>query len=225
MAVDRNDGMNYAPDRQATPASAQANSSLRRWRWITAISMACANGLIEAGATLKWVYDPDPDRSSNSLRLIRRRPRRLPEQAILQDPEVKLVAAAAIPSDRGPLGVTVMKHGKDYFTDKTPFTTLEQLEEARAATVGDEPQIRGLLQRTAARGERDLRGRLIQERRHRPGRASDRHRAASAERAFPSGLVFSEGAVRRDSYDIGSHQIEQFLFFAGCKDAAVQAAK
>src|SRR5690606_34459309 len=45
---------------------------------------------------------------------------------------VRLVAAAAVPCDRGPFGVKVMEHGKDYFTDKTPFTALSQLERAKA---------------------------------------------------------------------------------------------
>src|SRR5690606_2700708 len=51
---------------------------------------------------------------------------------ILDDAEVKLVAAAAIPNLRGPLGCKVMEAGKDYFTDKTPFTTLDQLDQAKA---------------------------------------------------------------------------------------------
>ena len=44
-----------------------------------------------------------------------------------------MVAAAAVTSERGPFGVKVMEHGKDYFTDKAPFTTLAQLAAAREA--------------------------------------------------------------------------------------------
>src|SRR5690606_4999439 len=50
------------------------------------------------------------------------------------DPEIKLVAAAAVPSERGPTGCRVMEAGKDYFTDKCPFTSLEQLETAKKIT-------------------------------------------------------------------------------------------
>src|SRR5699024_3777964 len=50
---------------------------------------------------------------------------------ILNDEEIKLVAAAAIPSERSALGNKVMEAGKDYFTDKAPFTTLAQLEETK----------------------------------------------------------------------------------------------
>lgn len=51
------------------------------------------------------------------------------EEEILKDPEVKLVAGAAVTSERCALGLRVMAAGKDYFTDKAPLTTLEQLEE------------------------------------------------------------------------------------------------
>ena len=48
-----------------------------------------------------------------------------------------MIAAADVPNLRGPLGVKVMQHGKHYFTDKTPFTTLEQIDAARKAVVRD----------------------------------------------------------------------------------------
>ena len=52
-------------------------------------------------------------------------------EEILQDPDIRLVAAAAIPDQRSAIGNQVLRHGKDYFTDKTPFTSLEQLQETR----------------------------------------------------------------------------------------------
>ena len=90
------------------------------------------NGLIEAGGELRWVFDPDP------LKVEAFR-KNFPEvkvarslSEILEDPTVHLVAAAAVPSERGPLGTKVMRAGKHYFTDKTPFTELGQLAEARS---------------------------------------------------------------------------------------------
>src|SRR5690606_4631800 len=55
------------------------------------------------------------------------------EEQVLEDPEVHLVAAAAVPVDRAPLGIRVMEAGKDYFTDKTPLISREQLADAKAA--------------------------------------------------------------------------------------------
>jgi predicted dehydrogenase len=53
------------------------------------------------------------------------------EAEILEDPAVELVATAGISDERGPLGIRVMRHGKDFVTDKPAFTDLDVLEEAR----------------------------------------------------------------------------------------------
>ena len=50
---------------------------------------------------------------------------------MLEDKSLQLVVSASIPVERGPLGVRVMKHGKDFMVDKPGITTLEQLAEAR----------------------------------------------------------------------------------------------
>ena len=52
---------------------------------------------------------------------------------LLADPDIQLIASAAIPSERCPLGLRVMAAGKDYFVDKAPMTSLPQLEAARRA--------------------------------------------------------------------------------------------
>lgn len=88
------------------------------------------NGLLEAGASLKWVYDPDPAKVEAFLKAYPQEAARRAEseEQVLSDPEVKLVASACITSERAALGVRVMKAGKDYFVDKAPLTTLEQLD-------------------------------------------------------------------------------------------------
>src|SRR5581483_7007639 len=88
--------------------------------------------LTDAGATIKWVYDPDAKKTAAFKRRYPAIQLATSLQQILDDPEVKLVAAAAVTSERGPLGCRVMEGGKDYFTDKAPFTTLEQLADAKA---------------------------------------------------------------------------------------------
>ena len=53
------------------------------------------------------------------------------EQEILDDKRIALVASAGIASERAPLGIRVMKAGKDYLSDKPAMTTLAQLAEVR----------------------------------------------------------------------------------------------
>jgi len=89
------------------------------------------NGLTEAGGTLKWVYDPDPAKVDALLKEHPGARAARCEAEILEDPAVRLVAGAAVTSERCALGLRVMDAGKDYFTDKAPFTTLEQLDSAK----------------------------------------------------------------------------------------------
>jgi len=90
------------------------------------------NGLTEAGGELRWLFDPDPNKVAALKEHFPQAKTARQLEEVLSDPEVKLVAAAAIPSERGPLGLQVMDAGKGYFTDKAPFTTLGQLAAARA---------------------------------------------------------------------------------------------
>src|ERR1039458_3931660 len=55
------------------------------------------------------------------------------EDEVLSDPSIQLVASAGIPDLRAPLGVRVMRHGKDYLSDKPGIITLKQLAEVRQA--------------------------------------------------------------------------------------------
>src|SRR5699024_4339680 len=121
--------MNYAPkgkmNRVVEPGEFNVGITALDHGHINGMS----NGLIEAGATLKYVYDPDEEKVNEYLE-------QFPDvevadslEQILEDDSIHLVAAAAIPNLRSELGNRVMRAGKDYFTDKTAFTTLEQLEE------------------------------------------------------------------------------------------------
>jgi predicted dehydrogenase len=183
------------------------------------------NGLVEAGGTLRYVYDSDPKKVAA---FVEKYPQAKPVdslETILDDPEIRLVAAAAVPYDRGPLGLRVLQSGKDYFTDKTPFTSLEQLEKAREITA------RTGLKYMVYYSERlhnecsiyagDLIaggaiGRVIQVIGLGPHRLNAPSRPAwFFEKAKYGGILC----------DIGSHQIEQFLFYTGAQDAEVTEAR
>ncbi len=53
------------------------------------------------------------------------------ENEILNDKSIQLVLSSAIASERAPLGIRVMKSGKDFMSDKPGITTLEQLAAVR----------------------------------------------------------------------------------------------
>jgi predicted dehydrogenase len=220
----KSDGMNYAPQGQPRPV-------VRPGEFVFAAAFlehghiyGQCNGLLEAGAQLKWVFDPD-------LKKIEAFRRTYPQvqvarsfSEILDDPEVKLVAAAAVPADRGPLGIQVMDAAKDYFTDKTPFTELSQLDAARAA-VGRTGRKYAVyfserLHVESAMHATDLVkggaiGRVIQVLGLGP------HRLNKASRPD---WFFQKARYGGILCDIGSHQFEQFLTYSGATDATVAHA-
>ncbi|OPA78427.1 oxidoreductase [Paenibacillus selenitireducens] len=223
--MQKSDGMNYAP--QGKPSRVVESGEF----YFAAMALdhghiyGMCNGLCEAGADLKWVYDPDHEKVKVFLQHYPQAKAASSAEEILSDPEIRLVAAAAVPSERGPLGVRVMESGKDYFTDKAPFTTLHQLEEAKAVAsrTGRKYMVyyseRLHVESAIYAGqliEQGAIGRVIQV----IGLGPHRLNAASRPEWF---FQFEKyGGIL---CDIGSHQIEQFLTFTGCKDAKVTSAK
>ena len=126
------------------------------------------NAVLKAGGGLKWLYAKEPDLAAAFLKQYPQAKLARSEQEVLDDPSVKLVVAAAIPDERGPLGVRVMTHGKDYMTDKPGMTTLDQLAEARNGPGRDQADLLDHVQR-AVREQGHGEGRRTGEgRRHRP---------------------------------------------------------
>lgn len=183
------------------------------------------NGLQEAGGQLKWVFDPDTTKANEFANRYpgARVARSLDE--ILLDVSVMLVAGAAIPSERCSLGLSVMAAGKDYFTDKAPFTTLEQLEAARAMVkeTGKKYAVyyceRLHVESAIYAGqliEQGAIGRVLQVIGLGPHRISANQRPDwFFKKEFFGGILC----------DIGSHQIEQFLYYTGTKNASVSHSK
>ena len=183
------------------------------------------NGLIEAGGTLVAVFDPDPARA-NAFH--QRFPGiRVAEDfgELLDDPSLHMIAAAAVPNRRAEVGQCVLESGKDYFTDKSPFTTLEQLETIRSVVDATDRRYmvyysERLHNEAAWHAGELIRngaiGRLLHVLIMAPHRLSKESRPA---------WFFDKEAYGGILTDIGSHQVEQFLTYAGVNDAAVNFAR
>lgn len=218
------DGMTYAPQGKPAPVVKPGEFVFAAAHLDHGHIFGQTNGLLEAGAELKWVYDPDPAKVADYCkRYPQARPARDVDE-ILADPAVHLVAAAAVPHTRGALGCRVMQAGKDYFTDKTPFTAFDQLAAARAvvAATGRKYAVyfSERLHVESAMYATDLVqggaiGRVIQVLGLGPHRLNQPSRPAwFFEREKYGGILC----------DIGSHQFEQFLTFSGATDATVAHA-
>jgi predicted dehydrogenase len=223
--TDKSDGMNYAPRGKPQPVVAPGDFVFAAMALEHGHIYGQCNGLIEAGATLTKVWDPDPAKVEAFQKRYTDVVAVNDKREILEDPRIRLVAAAGIPNERGPLGCDVMRHGKDYFCDKAPFTTLAQLEQARqvAAETGRKYMVyyserlhvesAVFAGRLVAEGAI---GRVIQVIGLGPHRLNASSRPAwFFEKQHYGGILV----------DIGSHQVEQFLHFTGAKDARVLHAK
>ncbi len=223
--MDKRDGMNYAPVGRPDPVVKPGEFTFAAIGLDHGHIYGMTNGLLEAGATLKWVYDPDPAKVAAYCKCYPQAASAACEAQIFDDPEVRLIAGACVPGDRAALGIRAMRAGKDYFTDKAPLISLEQLDAARAAVreTGRKYMVcfsERLQSESAVYAGELIRqgaiGRVIQVLGMGPHRLNAPSRPAwFFERARYGGILC----------DIGSHQIEQFLFYTGATDATVAASK
>lgn len=221
---DSKDGMNYAPTSKSKPVCKAGEFIFAAAALDHGHVYGQTNGLIEAGGTLKSVYDPDPKKVEA---FIKKYPSGKPVsrlEDILDDKEVKLVTAAAIPCDRGPLGIRVMQAGKDYLTDKCPFTSLDQLEAAKKVVKTTGKKYMVYYSERLHSEPAVFAGQLINE--GVIGKVINviglgPHRLNAKTR--PS-WFFKKAQYGGILTDIGSHQIEQYLYYAKAKDATVLSA-
>lgn len=183
------------------------------------------NGLKDAGATLKWVYDPDPGRVAEFTAKHPEAQAAESYEQILNDPEVQMVTAAAVPCERAGIGFQALEAGKDYFTDKSPFTTLQQLAEARelVAKTGKKYMV---YYSERLHNEAGMRaGQLIAE--GAVGRVLQVINLAPHRLSKPTrpDWFFDKEKYGGILTDIGSHQFEQFLAYTGAKDASINFAR
>lgn len=183
------------------------------------------HALLEAGGTLKYVYDPDPEKVAQFLKTYPQAMAAASEDVILQDAETRLVCGAHVTSERCALGLRVMAAGKDYFTDKAPMTTLAQLESAREMVrkTGRKYMVyyseRLHVESAVLAGYMVAQGEIGQVI-HVEGVGP--HRLGAADRPA---WFFQKANYGGILCDIGSHQIEQYLYFAGEEDAQVVGSR
>lgn len=144
---------------------------------------------------------------------------------MLEDNSIQLIVSASIPIDRAPLGIEVMKHGKDFLVDKPGIITLKQLEEVRKVQ-RETKRIYSIMyserfenRATVKAGElvkAGAIGQVIQT----IGTGPHRINLPSRPEWFFDKKYFG-GII----CDIGSHQCDQFLFFTNSNQAEVLSSQ
>ncbi|MDU8943245.1 Gfo/Idh/MocA family protein [Ovoidimarina sediminis] len=148
-------------------------------------------------------------------------PRTVTKQAILDDPGIDLILIAAVPADRAALAAEAMRHGKDVMTDKPGCTTLEQLEALQrtqyetgriwSVNFSERFQVPAVARAEELVAEGAI-GRVVQVVTLAPHKQNLSTRPPwYFERARYGGILT----------DIGSHQIDQVLYFTGSSEARI----
>ncbi len=217
------DGMNYAPVFQGkAPIVVEAGVFC-----FAVIGLdhghifAMTNGLLEAGATLVSVFDDDSVKMEDFCTRYPQAKKASSVESILLDPSIHLVASAIKPFLRCNLGLAVLAHDKDYFTDKPGLLTFEELEKVRKACklssrkyfiyFGERIHVEGAVLAEKLIKEGRV-GRVVSMTILAPHRLNAQSRPDWFFDPEKSGGIIT---------DIGSHQIEQFLTFTGAKNAEI----
>lgn len=185
---------------------------------------AMAKGLVEAGACLRSVYDADLAAAQSFCKDFPTAQRVETPEHLLNDPCISLIASAAIPSERGSIGLQALAHGKHFFAAKALCTTLVDLEALIAAQHKTKLQVQAWFcerlaspatlraQELVAQGAI---GRVV----HITGFGP--HRLGAGRPDWFWNLRTSGGIL----CDLASHQCEQFLAFAGDPETRVVSAR
>lgn len=183
------------------------------------------NALLRGGGALTKFHAVEDDLAAEFAAQFPWAERVADERAILEDPDIALVASAAIPDRRAPLGIRAMRAGKDFMSDKPGATTLGQLAELRRVQA-ETGRIYSI-----AYSER-----------------FDNHATVKASELVAAGAIgdvvqtvgLGPHRLRPETRpawfwdkvrfggilcDIASHQIDQFLHFTGSTEAEVTAAQ
>lgn len=219
------DGMRYAPRGKPNPVCEKGEFRFAAVGLDHGHIFGMCNGLLEAGGELSWVYDPDPAKVEDFRQTFPEVKAARTEEEVLSDPAVHLVASAALPAERCELGLRVMDHGKDYFADKPPLTTLEQLAAARRKTEETGRKYAAYYSERLHVEAAVYAGQLIEE--GAIGRVLQVIGLGPHRINLPSrpNWFFKRAQYGGILCDLGSHQIEQFLYYTGATDATVLHSK
>lgn len=185
------------------------------------------------GGTLKAIWGEEPER----LAAFRQRYPGVKiassQDEILEDPAISLILSSQIASQRAGIGLRTMQAGKDYLCDKPGVTTLEDLALVRRV-VAETKRIYAIMysERLEVRSavyageliQQGAIGRVIQTINIAPHQIVQRGGDAGGAQPRPP-WFWEDRQYGGILCDIGSHQIDQFLFYTGSKSAQILAAQ
>ncbi len=156
------------------------------------------------------------------------------QDEIIDDPSIQLVISSQVAAERAGIGVRVMKAGKDFLADKPGVTTLDDLARVRQ-TIAETGRLYGILYSERLEVKAAVHaGELIKQ--GAIGKVIQTINIAPHQIVQPGGGDNGGAGARPDWFwddtrfggilcDIGSHQIDQFLYYTGSTSAEVVASQ
>ncbi len=188
---------------------------------ITSMTTAFMRG----GGDLALVYAREPELIAQFTKQFPMATVARSEREVLEDPSTQAVLSAAIPDERAPLGIRVMRAGKDFIADKPGITTLDQLADVRRVQA-DTKRIYSIVYSERFENRATIRagelvkagaiGRVVQT----IGLGPHRMNIPSRPQWF-----FDKARYGGILCDIASHQADQFLYFTNSTQAQVVASQ
>lgn len=186
-------------------------------------SMAAA--VIRGGGQMVAFYAKEADLATAFIKRFPGIKQATNPKEILEDNSIQLILSSGIPDERAPLGIEVMRHGKDYMVDKPGIISLEQLAAVRKVQK-ETKRIYSIVyserfenRATVKAGElvkAGAIGKVIQTIGLGPHRISLNTRPDWFFDSRRYGGIIT---------DIGAHQFDQFLFFTGSTSAEIVASQ
>ena len=181
--------------------------------------------VVRGGGDLTLVYAREPELVAQFTKQFPMAKVARSEQEVLEDRSTQAVLSAAIPDERAPLGIRVMRAGKDYIADKPGLTTLDQLAEVRRVQA-ETKRIYSIVYSERFENRATVRagdlvkagaiGRVVQT----IGLGPHRMNIPSRPQWF-----FDKARYGGILCDIASHQADQFLYFTNSTQAEVVASQ
>ena len=184
-----------------------------------------AQNMIDAGAEfVGWFTEGNPEPTEGFTKRFPDVPRVKTADELLNDPSIDLIMLSGIPRDRAAWAVKAMDAGKDVMSDKPGCTTFEQLNDIKACVArtkriwtidfSERFEVPSVTKAAELVADGAI-GKVVQTVGLGPHRLN---------RPTRPDWFFDRDAYGGILTDIGSHQIDQFLFFTGSTDAEITMA-
>ena len=198
-------------------------------------------GMTEAikrgGGVLAKVWGGEPDKVAAFKKRYPDVPFAATQEEIVHDPGIQLVLTSQVANERAPLGIRVMKAGKDFLSDKPGITTLEQLADVRK-TIAETERIYGIMYserlevKAAVKAGELVKagaiGQVIQTVNLAPHQVVQKAGSTMGSTGANGGRpdwFWNDKQYGGILCDIGSHQLDQFLFYTGSTKAEVVSSQ